>query len=143
MGRNKIKHIIQARNEEMENNDYISVSSCFRQVGLRHTRLTKQRSATTKKILSKGLWLSLVTIMFSLNPLHSKTSNNDLILSSDIELSKEELIQIKNKIEQERIVAPCWIHIGDKMYLIEKKQLEIQSDKENKGSSQDNSKHKT
>jgi predicted HAD superfamily hydrolase len=79
--------------------------------------------------------------MFSLNPLLSKTSNNDLILSSDIELSKEELQQIKNKIERERIVAPCWIHIGDKMYLIEKKQLETQSDKENKGSSQDSSKH--
>ena len=81
--------------------------------------------------------------MFSFNPLHSNTSNNDLILSSDIELSKEELIQIKNKIEQERIVAPCWIHIGDKMYLVEKKQMETSSDKENKGTaSQSNQKHK-
>ena len=124
----------------MENNDYIGVSRSIRQVGLRHTWLTTQRKLR-RKILSRGLWLSLVTIMFSLNPLLSKTSNNDLILSSDIELSKEELIQIKNKIERERIVAPCWIHIGDKMYLIEKKQLETQSDKENKGSSQDSSKH--
>ena len=124
----------------MENNDYIGVSRSIRQVGLRHTWLTTQRKLR-RKILTKGLWLSLVTIMFSLNPLLSKTSNNDLILSSDIELSKEELQQIKNKIERERIVAPCWIHIGDKMYLIEKKQLETQSDKENKGSSQDSSKH--
>ena len=60
--------------------------------------------------------------MFSLNPLLSKTSQDDLVLSSDIKLSKQELLQIKNKIEQERIVAPCWIHIGDKMYLIEKKE---------------------
>jgi hypothetical protein len=70
--------------------------------------------------------------MFSLNPLLSKQSHNDLVLSSDIKLSKTELIQIKNKIEQERIVAPCWIHIGDKMYLIEKKEMETSSDKENK-----------
>ncbi len=71
--------------------------------------------------------------MFSLNPLHSEQSQVDLILSSDIELSKQELIQIKNKIQEENIVAPCWIHIGDKMYLIEKKQMEKTSDKESKG----------
>ena len=67
--------------------------------------------------------------MFSLNPLLSKTSKSDIILSSDVELSKEELIQIKNKIEQERIVAPQWVYIGDKMYLIEKKPLETTSEK--------------
>ena len=72
--------------------------------------------------------------MFSLTPLHSKTSQVDLILSSDIPLSKEELTKIKNKIEQERIVAPTWIYIDDKMYLIEKKPLETRSDKENKRS---------
>jgi len=71
--------------------------------------------------------------MFSLNPLHSKQSHNDLVLSSDIKLSKTELIQIKNKISRERIVAPCWIHIGDKMYLIEKKEMETSNDKEDKG----------
>ena len=70
--------------------------------------------------------------MFSLNPLHSQQSQVDLILSSDIPLSKQELVQIKNKISQERIVAPCWIHIGDKMYLIEKKEMENKSDKEDK-----------
>jgi len=117
----------------MENNDYISVSSCIRQVGLRLSWLTQQRNATTKKILYKGLFVSLYTIMFSLNPLHSEQSQVDLILSSDIELSKQELIQIKNKIQEENIVAPCWIHIGDKMYLIEKKQMEKTSDKESKG----------
>ena len=122
MGRNKIKHIIQARNEEMENNDYISVCRSFWQMGIRHTRLTQQRCATTKKILIQGLRLSLVTIMFSLNPLHSKISQNDLILSSDIELSIAELTQIKNKILDEKIVAPCWIYIEDKMYLIEKRE---------------------
>jgi len=95
--------------------------------------LTQQRNATTKKILYKGLFVSLYTIMFSLNPLHSEQSQVDLILSSDIELSKQELIQIKNKIQEENIVAPCWIHIGDKMYLIEKKQMEKTSDKESKG----------
>ena len=31
-GRNKIKYNIQTRYEEMENNDYISVSRCFGQV---------------------------------------------------------------------------------------------------------------
>ena len=79
--------------------------------------------------------------MFSFNPLHSKTSNNDLILSSDIELSKEELQQIKNKIEQERIVAPQWIYVGDKMYLIEKRPMETTSDKENKRSFKSKDKH--
>ena len=81
--------------------------------------------------------------MFSLNPLLSKTSHNDLVLSSDIPLSKEELVQIKNKIEQERIVAPCWIHIGDKMYLIEKKEVETQSDKETQRSTNPKNKHHT
>ncbi len=79
--------------------------------------------------------------MFSFNPLLSKTSNNDLILSSDIELSKEELQQIKNKIEQERIVAPQWIYVGDKMYLIEKRPMETKSDKENKRSFKSKDKH--
>jgi hypothetical protein len=79
--------------------------------------------------------------MFSFNPLLSKTSNNDLILSSDIELSKEELQQIKNKIEQERIVAPQWIYVGDKMYLIEKRPMETTSDKENKRSFKSKDKH--
>ena len=79
--------------------------------------------------------------MFSFNPLLSKTSNNDLILSSDIELSKEELQQIKNKIEQERIVAPQWIYVGDKMYLIEKRPMETTSDKENKRSFKSKNKH--
>ena len=79
--------------------------------------------------------------MFSLNPLHSKTSQDDLVLSSDIKLSKQELSQIKNKISQERIVAPCWIYIGDKMYLIEKKKtLENISEKQDKRSSKDNTK---
>lgn len=81
--------------------------------------------------------------MFSLNPLHSKQSQVDLILSSDIPLSKQELIQIKNKISQERIVAPCWIHIGDKMYLIEKKEVETQSDKETQRSTNPKVKHQT
>ena len=83
--------------------------------------------------------------MFSFNPLHSQQSQDDLILSSDIPLSKEELVQIKNKITQEKIGnTPTWIYIDDKMYLIEKRvQLETQSDKENKGSSQDSSKHQT
>ena len=80
--------------------------------------------------------------MFSFNPLLSQQSN-DLILSSDIELSKQELQQIKNKIEQERIVAPCWIHIGDKMYLIEKRPLETTSDKETKRSFKPKDKHQT
>jgi hypothetical protein len=71
--------------------------------------------------------------MFSLNPLLSEQSQYDLVLSSDIKLSKTELLQIKNKIQEERIVAPCWVHIGDKMYLIEKKTMETISDKESKG----------
>lgn len=78
--------------------------------------------------------------MFSFNPLLSQQSN-DLILSSDIELSKQELQQIKNKIEQERIVAPQWIYIGDKMYLIEKRPMETTSDKENKRSFKSKDKH--
>ncbi len=126
----------------MENNDYISISSGIWQVGLRHTWLTQLRSLlTTKKILSNVIRVSLYTIMFSFNPLLSKTSNNDLILSSDIELSKEELQQIKNKIEQERIVAPQWIYVGDKMYLIEKRPMETKSDKENKRSFKSKDKH--
>ena len=81
--------------------------------------------------------------MFFSNPLLSQQSQDDLILSSDIKLSKTELIQIKNKIEQERIVAPCWIHIGDKMYLIEKKQMERINEKQSKGtpSANQNNKH--
>ncbi len=71
--------------------------------------------------------------MFSLNPLLSKSSQVDIILSSDIPLSREELIKIKNKIAQEKIVAPQWIYIDDKMYLVEKKPLETTSEKENKG----------
>ena len=142
MGRNKIKYNIQTRYEEMENNDYISVSSCFRQVGIRYTRLTQQRNATTKKFFLKGLCVSFYTIMFFSNPLLSQQSQDDLILSSDIKLSKTELIQIKNKIEQERIVAPCWIHIGDKMYLIEKKQMERINEKQSKGTPSANQKHK-
>ena len=80
--------------------------------------------------------------MFSFNPLLSQQSN-DLILSSDIELSKQELQQIKNKIEQERIVAPQWIYIGDKMYLIEKRPMETTSGKENKRSFKSKDKHQT
>ena len=130
----------------MENNDYIGVSRSIRQVGLRHTWLTTQRKLR-RKILKRGLWLSLVTIMFSLTPLHSKSSQVDLMLSSDIPLSKEELQKIKNKIEQERIVAPTWIYIDDKMYLIEKKPLENNIDKEserkNKRSYKSQAKHQT
>jgi len=60
--------------------------------------------------------------MFSFNPILSQQSQDDLILSSDIELSKDELIQIKNKITQEKIGnTPTWIYINDKMYLIEKR----------------------
>ena len=56
--------------------------------------------------------------MFSFNPILSQQSQDDLILSSDIELSKDELIQIKNKITQEKIgETPTWIYINDKMYL--------------------------
>ncbi len=81
--------------------------------------------------------------MFSLNPLLSKQSQDDLVLSSDIKLSKTELQQIKNKISQERIVAPCWVHIGDKMYLIEKKThtMEKQSEEQIKGNPKPNKKH--
>jgi len=81
--------------------------------------------------------------MFSFNPLHSQQSQDDLILSSDIPLSKEELVQIKNKITQEKIGnTPTWIYIDDKMYLIEKRvQLETQIDKENKRSFKSKDKH--
>ena len=80
--------------------------------------------------------------MFFGNPLLSNTSNNDLILSSDIPLSKEELVQIKDKITREKIVdTPCWVYLGDKMYLIEKKPMEKESEKQNKGSSKTNPKH--
>tara|TARA_B100000287_G_scaffold385708_1_gene393062 strand:+ start:2825 stop:3091 length:267 start_codon:yes stop_codon:yes gene_type:complete len=73
--------------------------------------------------------------MFSFNPLHSQQSKYDLILSSDIPLSKDELVQIKNKITQEKIGnTPTWIYIDDKMYLIEKRvtTLENSIDKESK-----------
>jgi len=73
--------------------------------------------------------------MFSLNPLLSKSSQVDIILSSDIPLSKDELVQIKNKITQEKIGnTPTWIYIDDKMYLIEKRvtTLENSIDKESK-----------
>ena len=79
--------------------------------------------------------------MFFGNPLHSKTSQNDLLLSSDIPLSKQELIKIKDKIKQDNIVdTPCWIYIDDKMYLIEKKQSENTSEEQDKGRSKDNTK---
>jgi hypothetical protein len=68
--------------------------------------------------------------MFSFNPLHSKSSKNDIVLSSDVVLSKSELIEIKNKIEEERIVDfPCWIYVGSKMYLIHKKEQTIKQSK--------------
>ena len=128
----------------MENNDYISVSSCFRQVGLRLSWLTQQRNATTKKIFFKGFCVSFYTIMFFGNPLLSQQSQSDIILSSDVKLSQEELVNIKNKITQEHIVdTPCWIYVGDKMYLIERKThtMEKHSEKQNKGSSKSNDKH--
>ena len=87
--------------------------------------------------------------MFSFNPLHSQQSQDDLILSSDIPLSREELVQIKNKIEQERIVAPTWIYIDDKMYLIEKRvtilenSIDKESERKNKRSYKSIFKHKT
>jgi len=63
--------------------------------------------------------------MFSLNPLLSESSQIDLVLSTDIELSKAELLQIKNKIIKEKIVdTPCWIYVGDRMYLIEKPRVD-------------------
>ena len=134
----------------MENNDYISVSSSIWQVGLRHTWLTQLRSLlTTKKIISSVISVSFYTIMFSFNPLHSQQSQDDLILSSDIPLSREELVQIKNKIEQERIVAPTWIYIDDKMYLIEKRvtilenSIDKESERKNKRSYKSQAKHQT
>ena len=88
--------------------------------------------------------------MFSFNPLHSQQSQDDLILSSDIPLSKDELIQIKNKITQEKIGnTPTWIYIDDKMYLIEKrvttleKSIEQESERKNKRSYKSIFKHKT
>ena len=39
-------------------------------------------------------------------------------------------------------MAPCWIHIGDKMYLVEKKQMETISEKQSKGTPSANQKHK-
>jgi hypothetical protein len=60
--------------------------------------------------------------MFSFNPLHSESSKLDIILSSDIQLSENELQDIKDKIREEGIVdTPCWIYIGSKMYLIQTK----------------------
>jgi len=83
--------------------------------------------------------------MFSFNPLHSQQSQDDLILSSDIPLSKQELIKIKNKITQEKIGnTPTWIYIDDKMYLIEKRvQLETRSEKKNQRKDNSKDKHKT
>ena len=135
----------------MENNDYISISSGIWQVGLRHTWLTQLRSLlTTKKILSNVIRVSLYTIMFSFTPLLSQQSQVDLILSSDIPLSKDELVQIKNKITQEKIGnTPTWIYIDDKMYLIEKRvttlenQIDNKSKRKNKRSYKSKDKHQT
>ena len=135
----------------MENNDYISISSGIWQVGLRHTWLTQLRSLlTTKKIISSVISVSFYTIMFSFNPLHSQQSKYDLILSSDIPLSKDELVQIKNKITQEKIGnTPTWIYIDDKMYLIEKRvttlenSIDKKSKRKNKRSYKSQAKHQT
>ena len=135
----------------MENNDYISISSGIWQVGLRHTWLTQLRSLlTTKKILSNVIRVSLYTIMFSFTPLLSQQSQVDLILSSDIPLSKDELVQIKNKITQEKIGnTPTWIYIDDKMYLIEKRvttlenRIDNKSKRKNKRSYKSKDKHQT
>lgn len=88
--------------------------------------------------------------MFSFNPLHSQQSQDDLILSSDIPLSKEELVQIKNKITQEKIGnTPTWIYIDDKMYLIEKRvtilenSIDKESERKNKRSYKSQAKHQT
>jgi len=88
--------------------------------------------------------------MFSFNPILSQQSQDDLILSSDIELSKDELIQIKNKITQEKIgETPTWIYINDKMYLIEKrvtnleKSIEQESERNIKKDYKSIFKHKT
>ena len=88
--------------------------------------------------------------MFSFTPLLSQQSQVDLILSSDIPLSKDELVQIKNKITQEKIGnTPTWIYIDDKMYLIEKRvtilenQIDKESERKNKRSYKSIFKHKT
>ena len=78
--------------------------------------------------------------MFSFNPLHSQQSQDDLILSSDIPLSKDELQQIKNKITQEKIGnTPTWIYIDDKMYLIEKRVTILENQIDNKSKRKDKS----
>ena len=88
--------------------------------------------------------------MFSFNPLLSQQSQVDLILSSDIPLSKDELVQIKNKITQEKIGnTPTWIYIDDKMYLIEKRvttlenSIDNKSKRKNKRSFKPKDKHQT
>ena len=82
--------------------------------------------------------------MFSFNPLHSQQSQDDLILSSDIPLSKEELIQIKNKITQEKIGnTPTWIYIDDKMYLIEKRVTILENQSDNKSKRKDTRSYKS
>ena len=78
--------------------------------------------------------------MFSFNPLLSQQSQVDLILSSDIPLSKDELVQIKNKITQEKIGnTPTWIYIDDKMYLIEKRVTILENQIDNKSKRKDKS----
>ena len=57
-------------------------------------------------------------------PLHSELSQTNIMLSSDIPLSKQELQAIEDKIRVEVLDTPCWIYIGDKMYLIERKQVD-------------------
>ena len=88
--------------------------------------------------------------MFSFTPLLSQQSQVDLILSSDIPLSKDELVQIKNKITQEKIGnTPTWIYIDDKMYLIEKRvttlenRIDNKSKRKNKRSFKPKDKHQT
>ena len=88
--------------------------------------------------------------MFSFTPLLSQQSQVDLILSSDIPLSKDELVQIKNKITQEKIGnTPTWIYIDDKMYLIEKRvttlenSIDKKSERKNKRSYKSQAKHQT
>ena len=88
--------------------------------------------------------------MFSFTPLLSQQSQVDLILSSDIPLSKDELVQIKNKITQEKIGnTPTWIYIDDKMYLIEKRvttlenRIDNKSKRKNKRSYKSKDKHQT
>ena len=82
--------------------------------------------------------------MFSFNPLHSQQSQDDLILSSDIPLSKDELVQIKNKITQEKIGnTPTWIYIDDKMYLIEKRVIGLENQIDNKSKRSDKRSYKS